>query len=178
MFSRFLIFLVIAGGGCALDLWSKEVVFDWPAGPGARGEWWIVKNYFGIQHTYNQGALFGMGQGKVTLFASLSIAAASGILGWIAFGKALQDRLLTVALGLVFGGILGNLYDRLGFHQGPHGETIYAVRDWILFCYHDYIWPNVNIADCMLVVGAALLAIHAWVTPTTPVAAASTESGS
>lgn len=167
---RLVIFLLIAAIGCALDLWTKAVVFRWPPGPGARGEWWLVENYVGIQQALNQGALFGMGQGKVTLFASLSIAAAAGICGWVTFGGALRDRLLMIALGLILGGILGNLYDRLGLWGGrtAGGETIYAVRDWILFCYYDYIWPNFNIADCLLVVGAALLGLHAWLTPVSP----------
>ncbi len=161
------IFFTISIVGCAVDLFTKAWIFSWPRGPGAQGEWWIVEPYFGIQHALNQGALWGMGQGRVAMFAGLSILAACGILYWVFFGGAARDRWLTVTLALVLGGILGNLYDRLGLWggQGPDGATIYAVRDWILFRYGEWVWPNFNIADCLLVVGAFLLAWHSLRAP-------------
>jgi signal peptidase II len=70
--------------------------------------------------------------------------------------------LLTIALGCVMGGIGGNLYDRLGFWQEPGvaGAFRNEVRDWILFRYQNYTWPNFNIADSLLVCGACLLLWH------------------
>ena len=68
-----------------------------------------------------------------------------------------------VSLGMVMAGILGNLYDRLGLSNdswyGP-GNTapgaVHAVRDWILWQASDnWRWPNFNIADSLLVCGAA-----------------------
>lgn len=161
---RLVLFGVIASVGCALDLWTKSVIFRWPNGPGERGEWWLIENFVGIQKALNQGALWGVGQGQVNLFAGLSVLAAIAIVIWVARGRALYDLPLTIALGLVLGGILGNLYDRLGLWGGqtPAGQPLRAVRDWILFCYYDKTWPNFNIADCMLVCGAFLLAFHAF----------------
>lgn len=104
-----------------------------------------------------------MGQGRVALFATLSVAAAIGILVWVFWGQAAREKPLVIALGGVLGGILGNLYDRLGMWGGKSvdGRPIRAVRDWILVCYYDWIWPNFNIADCLLVIGAGILAWHA-----------------
>jgi len=160
--NRYVVFLTIALGGCAVDLATKAWIFAWPPGPGRRGEWWLFENYVGIQQALNQGALFGLGQGFSLGFAALSVAALLGIAIWLFVYQAAQDRLLTIALGSVCGGILGNLYDRLGLPGllDKDGQTVRAVRDWILFCYHDYIWPNFNIADCLLVCGAGLLAFH------------------
>jgi signal peptidase II len=64
-------------------------------------------------------------------------------------------------MGLVMGGIFGNLYDRLGIPQLP---VVYkgGVRDWILFTYGEYTWPNFNIADSLLVTGAIMLAIFSF----------------
>jgi signal peptidase II len=61
-------------------------------------------------------------------------------------------------------GIFGNLYDRLGLWDasGLAPEYEHGVRDWILFRYQQYTWPNFNIADCLLVCGAGLLMWHAW----------------
>jgi len=161
---RYVVFLAIALVGCAVDLTTKAWIFHWPPGPGRRGEWWLVENYVGIQQAVNHGALFGMGQGFSLGFAALSLAALVGIVLWLFVFKAAQDRLLTVALGSVSGGILGNLYDRLGMHGlvNENGQAVRAVRDWILFCYHDHVWPNFNIADCLLVCGAGLLALHSF----------------
>jgi len=62
-------------------------------------------------------------------------------------------------------GIFGNLYDRLGFPrlESSPGTTIYAVRDWLHFQIEPvFDWPIFNIADSLLVCGAALLVWHAF----------------
>ena len=79
---------------------------------------------------------------------------------------------MTAALGLITGGILGNLYDRMGFWHDLDiaPQHAYAVRDWIHFNWQDAPrilsflnpWPNFNIADMVLVAGAILLLIHAF----------------
>ena len=103
------------------------------------------------------------------LFVVLSVFAIIGVVVWLfVFGEA-HSRWLTVALAGITAGILGNLYDRLGLHgvkfpwgHPEAGQTAHAVRDWILFQWNDALrWPNFNIADCMLVCGAALLVLHA-----------------
>jgi signal peptidase II len=50
----------------------------------------------------------------------------------------------------------------MGFWQEPGvpGAFHNEVRDWILFRYHSYTWPNFNIADSLLVCGAGLLLWH------------------
>jgi len=100
----------------------------------------------------------------VWVFAALAIVALLGILYWLFFAGAAHDGLLTVALASVMGGVLGNLYDRLGLYRAPWKQDgrEFGVRDWILFCYEDWVWPNFNIADSMLVCGAALLVWHAF----------------
>jgi signal peptidase II len=153
----------IAVLGCAADLLSKYWVFHWRGMPRANNEWWIWEGFIGVETAINSGALFGMGAGNGGWFALLSIAAAVGIVYWLFVHGAARDRLLTIALGCVTGGIFGNLYDRLGFWQPPDapGQWRYEVRDWILFRYHEHTWPNFNIADCLLVCGAAMLMWHA-----------------
>lgn len=167
--NRYLTFLSIAVVGCALDLTSKAWVFADLGAPGGPTRW-ILQPYFGLQTSLNQGALFGMGQGKVWLFATLSVAAAVGILYWLFVARAAFDWLLTVALGAVMAGILGNLYDRLGLWAVPGNpdQRVYAVRDWILFKYDNWVWPNFNLADSFLVCGAAILMWHAFRSPSGP----------
>ena len=177
--SRYVTFFTLAAVGCLIDLATKHVVFAWRGLPPRwRGEipqsreiHWLLEGFFGIETALNEGALFGMGQGKVWLFALLSFVAIGGIIYWLFAAKAARDAFLTVALGIIMGGILGNLYDRLGLWNGtgPDGQTIYAVRDWILISYGGLEfpklgkdWPNFNIADSLLVCGAGMLIWHSF----------------
>jgi signal peptidase II len=163
---RAVLFAVLAGGGFAIDIGSKAWIFDRLGPPGGKTEW-IWQPYFGLQTALNEGALFGIGQGKVALFATLSCLAAAAILYWLFVAGGARDRLLTISLGSVMGGVAGNLYDRLGLWWTPDlvEHPQHAVRDWILFRYGDWVWPNFNVADMLLVCGAMLLVLHAWRVP-------------
>lgn len=137
---------------------------NWVGDPPARGEWWIWENIAGIQTSLNAGALFGMGHGYSGLFALLSIVAAIGIVVWLFRFGAAHELFLTVALACVMAGICGNLYDRLGLWHAPGTPDVWPnlVRDWILFRYRGYSWPNFNVADSLLVCGAGLLLWHGF----------------
>jgi len=167
--SRYIVFIAIVLSGLSADLISKHWVFDWLGMPSGRVHW-IIPDYFGLETSLNEGALFGLGQGKVAVFVVLSGAALIGILYWLFVKRQALDWLLTISLAGVTGGILGNLYDRLGLHallwnypRERVGEPVYAVRDWILWqAGSQWRWPNFNIADSLLVCGAIALTWHAW----------------
>ncbi|MBM4000322.1 MAG: signal peptidase II [Planctomycetes bacterium] len=167
---RAAVFLVIAVAGCSIDLLTKHWVFAWRGMPEANPEWWIVEGFFGIETALNPGALFGMGAGGSPFFAALSIIAGLAVLYLVLIRDWARDWLLTIALACVLGGILGNLYDRLGLWSPPGSPDRFhtEVRDWILFRFRGYTWPNFNIADSLLVVGAALIMVHARLEPRSP----------
>jgi signal peptidase II len=177
--SRSLVFLLIAGTGCAVDLLTKKLIFDWLDIPPNSHTHWFWTNVVGLQTSLNEGALFGLGQGQVPVFATLSVAAAAGILIWVFYGGGARDWHLTIALGCVMAGILGNLYDRLGLPgliwdglDGVHaaGQPVRAVRDFVLVKFWGWSWPNFNVADSLLVCGAILLLWHAFRKPREPAA--------
>jgi signal peptidase II len=173
--SRHVLFWSLAALGLAADLGTKAWMFsrrDLLAGQIS----WIWPNHVGFQLSLNQGALFGMGQGNVWLFAACSIAAAIVIPVWLFYFGGARDRALTIVLGCILGGVLGNLYDRVGmpglewddslehlnYNQNPPGR-VYAVRDFVLLARQwppqsrwD-VWPNFNLADSLLVCGAVVL---------------------
>lgn len=163
--SRCIVYVSVAGLGCLADLLTKHWVFKWLGYP-SDSTWWLWENYVGIQTALNRGALFGMGAGGGRIFAGLSILAAIGIVIWLFALGAARSAWLTVALSFITGGILGNLYDRLGLWvvPGVPEDFHYAVRDWILIRarHEKWTWPNFNIADSLLVTGAIMLLWQAY----------------
>jgi len=105
--------------------------------------------FFRIIHTHNTGAAFGLFQGHsfaLTVVASVTIAIILlyALLIYRRF-PILDNRLGKSALGLVLGGAVGNLIDRLRFGY---------VTDFIDFG----VWPTFNIADSAVTVGVIILA--------------------
>ena len=154
-----------------VDSADPAVLARWRGEPSREHLWWLVEGRLGIQTSLNTGALFGMGSGYWWLFAGLAIVALIGIFTWLFVYKAALDRWINIALALVTGGILGNLYDRLGLFDSTGLKVDYhhAVRDWILFVWPESgmkmfnPWPNFNIADSLLVTGAIMLVVHTFV---------------
>jgi len=169
--SRYVVFAAIAGCGLAIDLWSKWAVFAALGCPGQADWEWRAGELvrFTLRTNFNEGALWGMGQGYTAVFAALSIAAVIGIHYFLFVAKFARSAWLTVALSFVTAGALGNLYDRLGLHgwKAPNGDAVYAVRDFLYFRFFEtFDWAIFNLADSMLVTGAIMLVIHSlWLAP-------------
>jgi hypothetical protein len=90
--SRYVAFAAIALIGCAADLATKHWIFA-RLGPPGGNTLWLVDDIFGFQTSINHGALFGMGQGHVWVFAALAVVAVFGILYWL-FVVSAADGLL------------------------------------------------------------------------------------
>jgi signal peptidase II len=173
---RYALFLAPLAIVAIADLVTKHHIFAryYPkAGQAHGGEvvWWL-DGILGIQTSTNPGALFGLGSGYSWLFAGLSVVIFAAVLVWLFMLGGAKDRWLAFAFGLICGGIIGNLWDRtgLGYVEGRPEEIRYNVRDWILFRLEGVPffdpWPNFNIADAGLVVGAIMLFLHAFIFPT------------
>jgi signal peptidase II len=107
----------------------------------------LVGDLLILWHVRNTGAAFSLFEGG-QLFFMLVTVLALGML--VYFQRALRGRgpLLHVVLGLVLGGTLGNLIDRL--RQG-------YVTDFVSMGIGDLRWPTYNVADASLVVGIVAL---------------------
>lgn len=160
---RIVLFALLAVGGFAADLATKHVIFDrLGAFDGTSG--WFLDGWlkFRLYTTFNHGALWGVGQGMTWLFAALSIAAVAGVFYWLFRGGAAKSLWLTIALGLITAGTLGNLWDRAGMHgiSDPEGKPIFAVRDFLHFRFGTFDWAIFNLADMFLVTGAIMLGLQ------------------
>lgn len=150
------------------DLYSKSAVFDRLGYPGGRGpvhQWLGRLSTFQLFTSFNEGALWGLGQGLTWLFAALSVIAIVVIAYCLLKTSAGRSNWLTVALCLVLSGTLGNLYDRLGLYDYTNAETgqpYRAVRDFLLFTFGNYSWPVFNFADVFLVTGTGMLVAYSF----------------
>jgi signal peptidase II len=111
-----------------------------------------VTSFFNIILVWNRGISFGLLSshnpfGKWIL-CGLSLAFAIILLVWI--GKALT-KLSALAFGLILGGAVGNLVDRVRFG---------AVADFVDFHVYGYHWYTFNIADCAIVAGVGLIILE------------------
>jgi signal peptidase II len=120
----------------------------------------IVPGLFRITHVQNQGAAFGLfsespSEWKVAMLILFSLAALAVVsaLLW-KNGNALNAT--AIALSLVFGGALGNLWDRV-----VSGRVI----DFLDFYFGPHHWPAFNVADSAIVIGALLLLSEIFLAP-------------
>lgn len=152
----------------ALDLYSKSAVFDslgFPRGEGRTYHWLGQLSTFRLFTSFNEGALWGIGQGLTWLFAALSVVATVVIVFCLLKTSAGLSNWLTIALCLVLSGTLGNLYDRLGLYGYTNAETglpYRAVRDFLLFTFGNWSWPVFNFADVFLVTGTGMLVAYSF----------------
>lgn len=107
----------------------------------------VITNVFHITYIRNPGAAFGLMAYKTTFFIVVSLLVVLGII--LFYRKYGGKGAMPAALGLIAGGALGNLVDRVRF-----GEVI----DFLDF----RVWPVFNLADSAIVVGAGLLVILFW----------------
>lgn len=110
----------------------------------------VVGDLLQLWHARNAGAAFSMLQGEQLLFLVVSVVALGMI---VYFHRAFRghSRWLQAILGLVLGGTLGNLTDRI-----RHGY----VTDFISVGIGDTRFPTFNVADSAVVVGIGLLVIY------------------
>ena len=115
--------------------------------PGERKD--LIGSAFGLNLTRNAGAAFSTATGATWILTLVAVAVVVAI---IRFARQLGSWGWTVALGLLLGGALGNLNDRLlrepGFMRGH-------VIDFLEFPH----WPIFNLADSCIVTAACLIAL-------------------
>ncbi|MES2820557.1 MAG: signal peptidase II [Pseudomonadota bacterium] len=114
----------------------------------------VIPDYFSWTLAYNTGAAFNFlaesGGWQRWFFAAIALVVSVVLLVWLKRLKT-QDTWLAIALALVLGGALGNLYDRVVF-----GHVI----DFILVHWRNqHYFPAFNVADSAISVGAILLAL-------------------
>jgi signal peptidase II len=112
----------------------------------------VIPGFFNITHVRNKGAAFSLlagapGAFRSVFFISVSVVAIAVIAVLI---KKTREQLLVVSFSLIAGGAAGNLIDRVRY-----GEVV----DFIQWYVKSWYWPSFNVADSVISIGVALLAI-------------------
>jgi signal peptidase II len=139
--------LLVLGGAAltvyALDVASKAIV---AAHLAYHPPVTVVPGVLDLELTRNPGAAFGMAGGATVLFTLVAVVVVAVI---VRTARRLGSSGWALVLGLLLGGALGNLTDRLLRSPGPlRGQVV----DWI----HLHHWPIFNLADSAIVVGVVL----------------------
>lgn len=150
--------LACAAGALALDQGTKLFLLygvhfiEMP--PGAHIP---VLPFFDLVMVWNPGISYGLlpahGLAGTALLALFSLAAVAGLGWWLWHAGRGQ---LAAALGLIIGGAIGNLIDRLIYGR---------VADFFHFYVHGYDWYVFNVADCAITLGVAALLYDALLRP-------------
>jgi signal peptidase II len=135
-----------------LDRWTKLLIqkrFD------LNESITVIDGFFNITYVRNTGVAFGIfssvsSPAKSVLLSVFTACAAAVVVTYSVRSPA-RNRLLQIALALILGGALGNLYDRLAYGY---------VVDFLEFYAGSYHWPSFNVADSAISTGVALLALE------------------
>jgi len=115
----------------------------------------VIPRVFRLTHVLNTGAAFSLLENlppngvRIGLIVFSVLAAVIVMAMLWRVGRAFT--LTSIALALILGGALGNLYDRIRFHYVVDFLEVHIVH------YH---WPDFNVADSCIVIGACLLLLE------------------
>lgn len=138
----------------AIDFITKSIVLS----SFYYGERLEITSFFNLVLVYNYGAAFSFlstsGGWQVILFSAIAVIAVA-VCSYLIY-KHTRETLFCLALALIMGGAIGNLFDRI----------IYGyVIDFLDFHYQHWHWPAFNVADMAIVGGAALMILESFMKP-------------
>lgn len=144
--------LLLAAAVLLLDRISKAWICARLPYPtyGYPGHIVVVEGFFNLVNVGNTGAAWSLFSGRSTALALLAAATLIAIYAW-RHQLGLRTWIVQISFGLLCGGILGNLLDRL-----LYGHVI----DFLDFHFGSYIYPTFNVADSGICVGVALYLLH------------------
>ena len=146
------IHLVIAIAAVLLDRATKVIIeHTLPSNDSVN----VIPGFFQITHVHNRGAAFGLFADSTSEWRTALLVGFSTIaLGVVAYLLWKSDHSLpstAIGLSMILGGAVGNLWDRVARGQ---------VTDFLHFYIGEHVWPDFNVADSCIVIGAILLMVE------------------
>ena len=137
-----------------LDQLTKAAVLASLSG-GAVSERATITSFFNLALTYNSGISFGLFNGSSGVNAFVFSVLAAAIVGVLVYWLSrASSPLLAVAIGLIIGGAVGNVLDRI---------RLGAVVDFLDFHVGGLHWPAFNLADSAICIGVAAMLLDGLV---------------
>jgi signal peptidase II len=149
---KYVLFGIFAVISIGFDQWTKVLARSTLRPRGPFNPKVVIDGFFNLRYSENPGVAFGMLQsmsGGRLVLTLMAVAAFALVIYYLHKTDAGATR-LQVALGLVGGGAIGNLIDRVMYGK---------VTDFIVWHVGDHEWPAFNIADAALCIGVALMVI-------------------
>ncbi len=139
----------LSAGVFALDRATKWLI---ETRVSALDDYNVIPGFFDIVHSTNRGVAFSLfhdstSPWRTTALIAVALAALV-IVGGMIVRSAAADRLTLYGLALIFGGALGNVFDRIVWG---------GVTDFLDFYVGSLHWPAFNVADSAVVIGSGLL---------------------
>lgn len=123
----------------------------------------IIENWFNLTLAHNYGAAFSFladqSGWQRWFFALTTIAISVFLLLWLIKLKP-TEKLNAIAIALIIGGALGNLWDRLSL-----GYVIDFIDVYIIYNDMEYHWPVFNLADSFIFIGASIILLEGLIRP-------------
>jgi signal peptidase II len=158
--SAYRAFWWLAGATLLLDQLSKAwIVSHLPFNTYGEGSIPVMPGLLYIVHLGNTGAAWSLLSGFSVGLALLAVATLGAIFHWRE-ALGLRDVPTQIAFGLLCGGIVGNLADRLTRHH---------VVDFLDFHFGTYVFPSFNVADSGITVGVGIYLLRSVFAPPKPV---------
>jgi signal peptidase II len=112
----------------------------------------VIENFWDWRLSYNTGSAFGLFSSVdgARIFLTIVGLIAMAAIVWMVHKATDDQRRLAAALGMVGGGAVGNVIDRLLYGK---------VTDFVVWKWYTHEWPTFNVADAALCVGVGLLFI-------------------
>ena len=149
---KYLLFTIFTIISLVLDQWTKVLARRDLRPRGSYNPKVIIQGWFDLRYAENPGVAFSMLQdipgGRIWL-TILAVGAFVLVLYYLR-KTPVENTRLHIALGLVGGGAIGNLVDRVMYGR---------VTDFIVWKYHGHEWPAFNIADAALCIGVGLMVL-------------------
>jgi len=110
----------------------------------------IIENFFYLNHVHNPGAAFGIFPNSRTFFIIFALVTII-VLIFYCFKKTPAKNIHKIIFGLIIGGAIGNLIDRIRFGY---------VIDFLDFYFGKFHYPTFNIADSCICIGIGLVMLY------------------
>ena len=145
-------YILVVAATLVLDRWTKALIqsrFDLNESAS------VIDGFFNITYVRNTGVAFGIFSSISSPLKAVLLSVFTGFAAVLvivySYRSSIRNRLLQVALSLILGGALGNLYDRLAYGY---------VVDFLELYIGQYHWPAFNVADTAISTGVVLLGLE------------------